>query len=175
MHGKCCGQGGADDPQLDVLAESCECMAMVATGRLDEAARRADTVHRRATALNNHAACWIAAAAPLTAALLRERPTDGIEWVGRVMRAHLRLGGATAGMFIEVRANYETMLGRHRTAAQFYAAARTQTRRAAMVWPRRALTHRMLDETRTRLGPVEYEDADRKGEQLSLADIAALC
>ncbi|MET0473634.1 MAG: hypothetical protein ABW001_03250, partial [Mycobacterium sp.] len=123
---------------------------------------------------NNETACWIAAAAPLAAALQNEQPTRGVPWVGRVMRAHLRVGGATAGMFIEIRANYETLLGRHEQAAQFYAAARMQTRRAAMVWPRRQLTQRMLTETRARLGPAHYEKASTKGEALSLADIAAL-
>lgn len=164
----------ADDAELGILVETCSCMATAAAGHLDEAAHRAEVIYQRAEAMDNHTACMIAAAAPLTAALRHAQPSRGIPWVGRVMRAHLRVGSASAGMFIETRANYEAQLGQPLLAVRLYAAARTQTRRAAMVWPRQALTHQMLTETRIRLGATSYEEAWKQGEELSLAEIAAL-
>ena len=87
------------------------------------------------------------------------------------MQGHVRLGTGGGGLFIENRANFAAQAGDYRAAARFYAAARTETRRAAMVWPRRPLTLDLLALTRRHLDPADYERAWQEGERLSLADI----
>lgn len=164
----------AGDADLRLFADAFGSMATAAAGNLDEAAERAADVYQESESRGNSTAGWLAAAAPLTAALLNGQPEQGIPWVRRVMRAHLRAGGATAGMFVETRANYETQRGSHLQAARLYAAARTHTRRAAMVWPRRSITNTLMEESRTHLSQREFEAAWREGETLDLAEIAGL-
>jgi hypothetical protein len=102
-------------------------------------------------------------------------PERGISWVRRVMRAHVAAGGtSSAGMFIENRANYETLRGSHRQAARLYATARAHTRRAAMVWPRRPITADLLATTREALPPSVFEDAWGEGECWELSDVLAV-
>lgn len=164
----------AGDADLHLFADAFGCMATAAEGRLDEAAARAADVYRESERRGNSTAGWIAAAAPLTAALLNSQPELGIPWVRRVMQAHLSVGGVTAGMFVETRANYETQRGSHKQAARLYAAARVHTRRAAMVWPRRSITNALMEETRAHLGQRDFEAAWRDGELLDLAEISRL-
>lgn len=164
----------AGDDTLHLFAAALGCMAMAADGRMDEAAEHAAAVYGDAEAQGNTTAGWIAAATPMTAAVLNAQPEVGIPWVRRVMRAHLRVGGGTAGMFVETRANYETQRGSHRDAARLYAAARTHTRRAAMVWPRRPITNALLEQTRAQLSQRDFEEAWRDGEHLGLKEIVGL-
>ncbi len=98
----------------------------------------------------------------------------GIEWVGRVMRAHLHLNSAAGGKFIETRANFAVQSGEYLQAARFYAAARTQTRRAAMVWPRRSMTEELLRRRQSHLSAADYEHAWKEGERLTLEEVVNL-
>jgi hypothetical protein len=147
---------------------------MVAPGKLDEAAASGAEVYARSVTMNNNTAGWIAAGPPMVAALLDSRPAEGIEWVRRVMQGHLRLDSGAGGMFIETRANFAVQSGEYLQAARFYAAARTQTRRAAMVWPRRPLTEELLRKTQDHLGAAAYERAWTEGERLTLDEVADL-
>lgn len=162
----------AADDQLQLLCDAVGTLATVGSGNLETAADRGAEVYARSVAMNNNAAGWIAAGPPMVAALLAARPEEGIGWVGRVMRGHLRLDSAAGGMFIETRANFAAQSGEYLQAARFYAAARTQTRRAAMVWPRRSLTEELLRRTQDHLSATDYETAWKDGERLTLDEIA---
>lgn len=163
----------AADDQLGLLCDAVGSLAMVAPDRLDEAAANGAEVYARSLAMNNITAGWIAAGPPMIAALLASRPTEGIEWVGRVMQGHLRLDSAAGGMFIETRANFAVQSGEFEQAARLYAAARTQTRRAAMVWPRRSMTEELLRRTQHHLSAADYERAWKAGERLTLREIVS--
>ena len=163
-----------DDTDLGLVADAVGCVAALAAGRPADAVRDAKRVHERAVVAGNIMAGWVSAGPPMIVALLTGRPSDGILWVSRVMQGHLRLGTGGGGSFIETRANFAAQAEQYREAARFYAAAYTETRRAAMVWPRRELTRRLLDLTRSRLGPVDYERAWQEGERLSMVDIVQL-
>ncbi|MGE3286209.1 MAG: BTAD domain-containing putative transcriptional regulator [Pseudonocardia sp.] len=162
------------DVDLGVLADAVGCIGSVAAGRPDEAVAEAQLVYDRAVAVGNIMAGWISAGPPMIVALLAGRPDDGIPWLHRLMQGHVRFGTGGGGLFIENRANFAAMAGEHRQAVQLYAAARAETRRAAMLWPRRELTLQLLDRTRGTLGRGEFEQAWQEGERLSLADIAGL-
>lgn len=164
----------AGDDQLQLLCDAVGALGMVARGRLDDAAVRGTEVYARSVAMDNNTAGWIAAGPPMIAALLATDPVEGIEWVHRVMQGHLRLDSAAGGMFIETRANFAVQAGDYLQAARLYAAARTQTRRAAMVWPRRPLTADLLRQTQDHLGAAEYERAWRDGERLTLEEVVEL-
>ena len=164
----------ADDDQLRLLTDAIGTLAMVANGRLADAAAAGVDVFARSTAMNTTTAGWIAAGPPMIHALLASRPEEGIEWVRRVMRGHLRVDSAAGGMFIETRANFAVQSGEYRWAARFYAAARTQTRRAAMVWPRRSITEELLRRTQDHLSSTDYEHAWSEGERLTLEEIVDL-
>ncbi|MET0703112.1 MAG: BTAD domain-containing putative transcriptional regulator [Mycobacterium sp.] len=164
----------AADEQLQLLCDAVGTLAMIAPGRLDEAAVNGAEVYARAIAMNNNTAGWIAAGPPMIAALLDSRPAEGIEWVDRVMQGHLRLDSAAGGMFVETRANFAVQSGEYLQAAQLYAAARTQTRRAAMVWPRRELSQDLLRKAQSRLSPTDYERAWKAGERLTLEEIVQI-
>jgi hypothetical protein len=159
------------DTDLDVLTDAVGCVATIAAGRPEEAVRDAERVHARAEAAGNIMAGWFAAGPPMIAAVLAGRPEQGIPWVNRLMRGHMRLGTGGGGLCIENRANLAAQAGDYGAAARFYAAARTETRRAAIVWPRRPLTLQLLDLTRRRLGRTDYERAWQEGERLTLPDI----
>ena len=172
VHQQLCGVvAGAGDADLDVLTDAVGCMAAVAADRPDDAVAQAQDVYDRAVSVGNIMAGWVAAGPPMIVALLTGRPDDGIPWVNRLMRGHVRLGTGGGGLFIENRANFAAQAGDYRAAARFYAAARTETRRAAMVWPRRPLTLDLLALTRRHLDPADYERAWQEGERLSLADV----
>ena len=161
------------DVHLAVLTDAVGCVAALAAGRPDDAVRDAEHVYARAVATGNIMAGWVSAGPPMIVALLAGKPEDGIPWVNRLMQGHVRLGSGGGGLFIENRANFAAQAGQYRDAARLYAAARTETRRAGMVWPRRPLTHQLLDLTRSRLDPADYEQAWQEGEPLSMSDIVS--
>lgn len=162
------------DTDLDVLTDAVGCVASLAAGRPEDAVRAAKHVYDRAVAAGNVMAGWVSAGPPMIVALLSGNPGDGVPWVNRLMRGHLRFGSGGSGLFIENRANFAAMAGDHRQAARLYAAARTQTRRAAMVWPRRDLTLQLLDGARARLGRDAFDQAWQEGERLSPSDVVGL-
>lgn len=84
---------------------------------------------------------------------------------------HARFGTGGVGSFIENGANFGAQAGDYREAAKLYAAARTETRRAAMVRPRRRITHELLSRTRERLGRADHERSWQDGERLCVPDI----
>lgn len=164
----------AADVQLQLLCDAVGSLTRVVPERLDDAAAYGAEVYARSVAMNNTAAGWIAAGPPMVVALLTSRPAEGIEWVQRVMRGHLLVDSAAGGMFIETRANFAVQSGEYLDAARCYAAARIQTRRAAMVWPRRTLTEELLRQTQDHLSATDYERAWNEGERMTLEEIVAL-
>ena len=114
---------------------------------------------------------WLAAAIHMLVAVLAGRPADGIPWVDRAIAGHARLGTGGGGLYIENRANFAAMSGDFREAARIFALARVETRRAGMVWPRRPLTGRLLDLTRSRLDPAEFARAWQEGERSRMQDV----
>jgi predicted ATPase/DNA-binding SARP family transcriptional activator len=162
----------ADDDHLQLLTDAVGSVAIAAAGRLDEAAATGADVYHRSAIAGNTTACWIAAGPPMIAALVATRPDEGIPWVERVMQGHLSVQSAAGGMFIETRANFAAQSGDYLQAVRLYGAARTQTRRAAMVWPRRSITRQLLQQTRSQLSADDYEHAWREGEHLSLEEIS---
>ncbi|MBV9923298.1 MAG: hypothetical protein JOY78_20955, partial [Pseudonocardia sp.] len=161
----------AADADLRLLTDAVGSVAALAAGGPDDAVRDAKRVHEQAVAAGNITAAWISAGAPMIVALLTAQPDEGIPWLRRLMRSHARFGTGGAGSFVENRANFAAQAGEYREAAKLYAVARTETRRAAMVWPRRQITHELLDRTRERLGRADYERAWQEGERLSVTDI----
>ena len=162
--------GEAPDPDLELLADAIESCALLVSGRLDAAVDLALNVQPRAAAADHLAAGFISTAPLIIGALSTNHPDEGIPWVDRCAALQLRLGTGAIGMFTETRANFAAQLGDYTEAARLYAAARTATRRAAMVWPNRALTHPLLATTRERLTRTEYERAWQEGERLSAVE-----
>ena len=161
------------DADLEVLADAVGCVAANAAGRPDDAVRAAKHVHDRAVDLGNIMAAWLSAAPPMIVAMLAGRPDDGVPWVNRLIRGHARLGSGGSGLYVENRANFAAQSGNFREAARLYAAARLKTRRNATVSPQRQqqITRHLLELTRSRLGPADFERAWQEGERLSLDDI----
>lgn len=162
--------GSAD---LGLLADAVECEVLFVRGLVDESIGRAAQVHRRAVASDNLMARWVTCGPPVVAALMAAKPDDGIAWVHRCMRDHFRLGTGAAGMFIETRADFAAQQGQYPRAAELYAAARAETRRASMPWPRRALSAELMAATADRLSRADYERAWQRGERLTIEEIAA--
>ena len=162
----------AGDDQLTLLADAVACIAAFAAGDIDGSVRRARQVYERAEAQANLMAGWMSVGPPMIAALLAGRPDEGQQWATRLIQAHLRLGVGAGGSFIETKANFATQAGDYAEAVRLYAAARTYTRRAAMIWPRRQLTRDLMGVARFHMGAEAYERAWQAGEQLSLDEIA---
>lgn len=161
----------AGDDNLGLLTDAVGCLATVASGRPADAVQEAGRVYDRAVASGNVMASWITAGVHMLVAVLAGRPGDGIPWVNRAIRGHAQLGSGGGGLYIENRANFASMAGDHREAARIYALARTETRRAGMVWPRRPLTQQLLDRTRDHLDPAEFDRAWREGERLTMGEM----
>ena len=159
--------------ELGLLADAVGCEVLFVQGLVDESISRAWEVHQRARTMGNLMARWVVCGPPVVTALLAGKPDDGIPWVHRCMQDHFRLGTGAAGMFIETRANFAAMQGDYFRAAELYAAARVETRRAGMPWPRRTLTGELMTATQDYLSRADYERAWRDGEQLTIAEIAA--
>lgn len=161
--------GSAD---LSLLADAVGCEVLFVRGSVDESISRATEVHRRALASDNLMARWVVCGPPVVTALMAGKPDDGIPWVHRCMQDHFRLGTGAAGMFIETRADFAAMQGDYRRAAELYAAARAETRRAGMPWPRRALSAELMTATADHLSRADYERAWQAGERLTIQEIA---
>lgn len=164
--------GSAD---LGLLADAVGCEVLFVRGSIGESISRATEVHRLAMASDNLMARWVACGPPVVTALMAGKPDDGIPWVHRCMQEHLRLGTGAAGMFVETRANFAAMQGDYRRAAELYAAARAETRRAGMPWPRRARSAELMAATADYLSRADYERAWQDGERLTIQEIAATC
>ena len=159
--------------ELGLLADAVGCEVLFVQGHIDESVSRAWEVHERACTTGNLMARWVVCGPPVVTALLAGKPDDGIPWVHRCMQDHFRLGTGAAGMFIETRADFAAMQGDYLRAAELYAAARVETRRAGMPWPRRTLTGELMTTTQDYLSRADYERAWRDGEQLTIPEIAA--
>ncbi len=159
------------DPDLSLLADAVSCCAMLVSGRLQAAVQLALSVQQRANAVNHLAAGFISTAPLIIGALHANRPREGLRWVERCAALQLQLGTGAIGMFTETKANFAAQLGDYPEAARLYAAARTATRRAAMVWPNRELTRPLLATTREHLSRADYERAWQEGEQLTAAEL----
>ena len=116
---------------------------------------------------------WVSTGPLIASALQAGRPDDGIPWIERCLALHLPFGGGAVGMFIETRANFAAQQGDYAYAARMYALARTETRRAAMVWPNRTWTDPLLTMTRESLSRADYERAWQEGERLTPAELVA--
>lgn len=160
----------AGSANLSLLADAVGCTAAFAAGRVHDAVRQAIEVGQRAVEADNLMAIWVSAGSPMTAALLAGNPVDGITWADRLLSAHLRLGTGAGGSFLETRANFAAQSGDYLEAARMYGTAYTETRRAAMVWPRRDLTEQLLTMTRSYLSRADFERAWQDGERLSVRD-----
>lgn len=162
---------GTCDADLSLLIDAIDCLALVINGRSADAVRNAERVHHRAVASGNIMAGWLSAAIHMLVAVLAGRPDVGVPWVNRAIQDHARLGARGGGLYIENRANFAAQAGNFQEAARIYALARTETRRAGMIWPRRPLTQQLLDLTRSRLDPADYERAWQEGLQVRMQDI----
>jgi hypothetical protein len=92
-------------------------------------------------------------------------------WSNRVVELHLREGGELGGAFVEMRANFLTLAGHHRTAVMLYSAARAQRDREGLAWRSAPETATLLERARTALGPREYERAWREGEGPTFGEV----
>lgn len=161
---------GSDN--LRLLTDAAGCQALFVQGKVEESVAQASAVRRRATEADNLMASWLASGPPMVVAMTSGNPADGIPWVQACMHDHLRFGTGAGGMFIETRANFAVLEGDYLQAARLYAAARAETRRAGMIWPRRELTHQLISTTRSNLSQSAYEQAWSEGELLTIAEIA---
>ena len=159
------------DANLDLLADAVGCCALLVSGRSEAAVELALSVQHRAETVDHPAAGYISTAPLIIAALRAGRPEDGIPWVDRCVAMHQRLGTGAIGMFTETKANFMAQQGDYVQAARTYAVAHAATRRAAMVWPNRELTHPLLTSTRQHLGRVDFERAWQEGERLTPAGV----
>lgn len=164
----------AEDLDLQLLTDAVGCVASVARGRPEQAARDATQVHQRAVAAGNIMAGWFSAAIHMLVDVLAGRPDHGIPWVNRAIQGHARFGPGGGGLYIENRANFAAQAGDFATAARIFALARLETHRAGMVWPRRPLTGQLLNLTRSRLDPADFDRAWQEGERLTITDLARL-
>jgi hypothetical protein len=161
----------AGDPELALVADAAGCVAAFAAGRWQDAAQAGERVHERATAAGNIVAGWVSAAPPMVAAMLTANPDEGIPWFTRMIQEYTRLGTGGIGSPLEVRANFAAQAGDYRLAVMLHAASRSENRRAAMPWPRWELTRRLVELTRDRLSPVDYQQAWQEGELRPVRDI----
>lgn len=159
-------------PHLRLLSDAVGCTVLLVQGHVEEAAAAADTVYHRACAEDSPMAAWVAASPPMVIALMTGRPADGVPWVDRVIAQHYRLGPGACGMFLENRAIFSAQAGDYTEAVRLYAAARAQTRRAAMIWPRRPLTDELLESAKTHVEQQAFEEAWRAGENVSMEALA---
>jgi hypothetical protein len=102
---------------------------------------------------------WVSTAPMIVDALQASRLADGIPWTERCLAWHVEVGTGSVGLFTETRANFAAQLGDYVQAARIYAASRTATRRAGLVWPNHKRTHDLLTATRDHLSRAEYERA----------------
>lgn len=166
-------QVARDSPavHLRLLVDAIKANSLLMQDRTTDAVSTAQDAYSRARAADHPTAAWVAASPPMVIALITQQPAEGIKWVDRVISQHYRLGVGACGMFLENRANFMALAGDYTNAVRLYASARTQTRRAAMLWPRRPLTEQLIQTARHVLDAQRYEDAWQSGETLSMADI----
>jgi predicted ATPase/DNA-binding SARP family transcriptional activator len=132
---------------------------------------RAEQVYPRARALDLDVAAWMVARAGSYAALAASDADTGMTWSERVIELHLAEGGELGGAFVEMRANFLTLAGDHRTAVQLYSAARAQRNREGLEWRSMPSTDELRARARAALAPSDYEKAWRAGADLTLGEI----
>jgi predicted ATPase/DNA-binding SARP family transcriptional activator len=156
------------DVVLEVLSEATRCLVESDVVEPARTIARAEQVYPRARALELDVAAWMAARAGSYAALGAADADSGMLWSGRVIDLHLREGGELGGAFVEMRANFLTLAGHHRTAVVLYSAARAQRDREGLAWRSAPETSTLLDRARAALDPGEYERAWQEGKDLTL-------
>jgi hypothetical protein len=166
--------GQTGDPDLTVLSEALCCLALIPSRPLAVSSAEAEAVYERAIATGHLFAAWIACAVRCMTALLESDPTNGMAWSDRIIGLHVRLGSRQGGPYVETRANFRSLQGDFVEATTLYSAARSHTRRAGMLWPRRPVTLELLDQARRALSREDFERSWRAGERLTLSEILAL-
>ena len=158
-------------PNLELLARAVACRSLFARGLVDESIRAATSVQHAAAVADNLMASWMVTGPPVVTALRAAEPGDGVPWLVRGLVDHLHFGTGAVGLFVETLANFMALADDYSSAAELYAAGRSETLRAAMPWPRRAVTDQLLASTRDHLTPDEYQRAWQHGEQLTMSEV----
>lgn len=156
---------------LDVLSDATRSLVESDVVEPARTIVRAEDVYPRARALELDVAAWMAARAGSYAALAAADADSGMLWSGRVIELHLREGGELGGAFVEMRANFLTLAGYHRTAVVLYSAARAQRAREGLAWRSAPETPALLERARAALDPDDYERAWQEGEGLTLGGV----
>lgn len=164
----------APDANLRLLADAVNSCSLLVEGRLAEAVDLAMSVQARAEVEDHPMAAYVSTAPLVMGALHAGNPAEGLPWIERCLRMHLRLGTGAVGMFTETRANFTAQLGDFAAAARMYGAARTATRRAAMVWPNREETRALMAATRDQLSCADYERAWQEGTGMTLSELVSI-
>ncbi|MCO1656482.1 AfsR/SARP family transcriptional regulator [Pseudonocardia humida] len=163
--------GTTRDVVLEVLSDATRSLVESDVVEPARTIARAEQVYPRARALELDVAAWMAARAGSYAALSAADADSGMLWSDRVIELHLREGGELGGAFVEMRANFLTLAGHHRTAVVLYSAARAQRDREGLAWRSAPETSTLLDRARAALDPGEYERAWQEGEHLTLGGV----
>ena len=161
----------ADDPDLRLLADTCD--AMGASNAGDLTGIDVDDLHERAVRLGNMHVALLTSGVGVISAIRAGDVATGLTWSDRMIAHRLVLGSSDGPVALELRAVIVAMAGEPYEAARLYAAARAQALRNGLRWPAVEGSTVLLDRVTRALSDEKAEQARAEGARLTLADVAA--
>ena len=161
----------ADDPDLRLLADTCDAMAGSNAG--DLTGIDVDDLHERAARLGNLHVALLTSGVGVIAAIRAGDVATGLTWSDRMIAHRLVLGSSDGPVALELRAVVVAMAGEPYEAARLYAAARTQALRNGLRWPAVEGSTALLDQVTRALADDEVDQARAEGSRLTLAEVVA--
>lgn len=159
------------DPLHDLFAEIAALLTHLDTGDPGGLIPRAEAAHAHAVEQDNLYAAWMATAIRVTLALITDDPRTGLEWSVRGITHHLQLGVLEAAGTMTMHGLLLGTAGEHLEAAKLLAAARHQSRRSGMRWPRSTQVWSAVQRIEAKLTETERAQAQRLGQSLTLHDL----
>ncbi|GAY12767.1 BTAD domain-containing putative transcriptional regulator [Pseudonocardia sp. N23] len=159
----------ADDPDLRLLADTCDAMAAGSAGDLTGV--DPGELHERAVMLGNLHVALLVSGIGVIAAIRAGDVATGLEWSDRMIGHRLALGTSDGPVALELRAVLAAMAGDHHEAVRLFAAARAHALRNGLRWPAVDGSGPLLDRAAASLSGGDADRARAEGARLTLADV----
>lgn len=140
---------------------------------LDALMSRTEVAYARAIHHTNRYTGWMIASVGATLGILTRQPETGLVWSQRAIDNHVELGATEAAGTLTLHGMLLASSGQHLQAAVFFAAARHQSRRSGMRWPRSNEVWAVVRDVEQRLTDSERAHARRTGHALTLSELAS--
>lgn len=162
------------DPLHELFAEIAVLLTELESATSDDLMQRTENAYAQALTHENLYAAWMCTSIGATLALAEGEPGSGLVWSRRAIAHHIRLGVSEAAGTMTLHGLLLGAAGDHLQAATLLSAARHQSRRSGMRWPRSTQVWSAVREIEAKLTAAELARAFHQGESLTLVDLLSI-